>query len=467
MLLPSCFWLLAAQGYRVADLDPNLRATSGVVWRVSDAGLAVGSAHPLGASDWQGAVYRASGPQFLPPLPGDEVSNAFGVNAAGTAVGESDDVVQIGHQYRITPHAVQWQNGTPVPLASLVTGGDPIEPLAAVAINDAGQVLGWGRDAAGSAQRAFLFDGGLLTDLGALPGGSGAAPNALNRFGAAVGAADVAGGFRHAFLWQNGVMTDLHDPQALPGRVSSAWDINERGQVCGGGDYGADFLDYEVATLWDQGTVVRLGLLAGNESWARGLNDHGVVVGGAVDAAFQNVAVIWERGALSLLNARIPPGSGWHLLIANDVDNFGRIVGEGAHFGVLRPFLLVPDGGGGFQVYGAGCPGGNGETPYLTGSGAATPGGAVSCALTRGTAGSPGMLLAGRGTGRKTLAAGCELQILPLLPPRLPFTLDAAGSAVLEFTLPAPLAAGVYNLQAVLRAGGAPVTSNPLHMEVR
>lgn len=473
-MILSAFLCLAAipQAYRVADLDRDASALGGVAWRVHDSGQVAGSALAIGAPDWQGVIYSAAGTQFLPNLPGDEVGSAYDVNAAGTAVGESDDVVPIGHQLRIYPHAVVWIQGQVTPLTSLISGGDPIEPLNAYAINDRGQILGYGRYAAGSFLRTFLLENGIVTDLDDLHPGpdGGSSPGAMNERGQVVGTSDGPLFFRHAFLWENGVMEDLHDPAILLGRVSSAWDINDRGQIVGGGDYGADFLDYEVATLWDNGAILNLGLLAGNESWARGINDHGLIVGGALNGSFENVAVMWQDGALVDLNTRIPAGSGWHLLIANDVDNSGRIIGEGSYLGALRPFVLIPECDGAFQVYGAGCAGGGGYTPYLTGSGCPEPGGIVSLALTLGAAGQSGLLLAGIGTGVHSIAPGCDLQILPLLDRRAPLGLDSAGSALLRLRLPAGLAPGIYNLQAALRDPGASsgaTVSNPLRVDVR
>lgn len=472
--LPSAVLALAAspQAFRAHDLG-GPQAVAGDAWRLVDAGLAAGAALATGAPDYQGVIYAAAGPSFLPNLPGDEAGFAYDVTASGEAVGESDDVVQVGHQIRIYPHAVLWRGGQPIPLTQLITGGDPMEPQAAYAVNEQGWILGSGRLPGGSLPRTFLLRGGIVTDLGTLVPGGGTAAGALSERGQVVGTADAAGGFDHAYLWENGVLTDLHDFQVLQGRVSSAWDVNEAGQIAGGGDYVADLLDYQIATLWDHGVVVNLGKLAGEESWARGINDHGVIAGGALNGSLENVAVMWKDGALIELNPLVSP-PGWHLLIANDIDNAGRILATGSfQGGALRPVVLVPDCDGGYTVYGQACAGSGGFLPYLVGMECPLPAASIRISLVQGLGGAAGLLLAGTGTGVIVLAPGCDLQILPLLPRRLPITLAGAGAGAgylqLRPLVPPAAAGRSLYLQAVFKDPGGPsglTVSNPLQVRV-
>src|SRR5690349_21351240 len=125
-----------------------------------------------------------------------------------------------------------------------------------------------------------------LIDLGTLggPGSSVTGPSKiLNPQGAVVGGADTAnpdpfnpncfspGCFiQHAFRWQKGVLTDLG---ALPGGGSSfGVAINDRGQTVGQSQNG--LLDQltgtpeQVAVLWDHdGAITTLGTLGGNQSF--------------------------------------------------------------------------------------------------------------------------------------------------------------------------------------------------------
>jgi probable HAF family extracellular repeat protein len=90
----------------------------------------------------------------------------------------------------------------------------------------------------------------------------------------------------HAFLWQNGVMTDLGTIHNLP--VSLANGTNNKGQVVGfSQDLNGD-TSSTVAWIWQNGTITDLNtLIAGSSPLflieALGINERGQIAGPAVN----------------------------------------------------------------------------------------------------------------------------------------------------------------------------------------
>jgi probable HAF family extracellular repeat protein len=91
-----------------------------------------------------------------------------------------------------------------------------------------GQVAGQSLIADGGAH-AFLWENGVMTDLGTLGSGGSSGANAINPAGQVVGYSGPPGN-EHASLWEKGVVTDLG---TLGGPFSQAYDINPAGQVVG------------------------------------------------------------------------------------------------------------------------------------------------------------------------------------------------------------------------------------------
>src|SRR6266566_2946406 len=77
-------------------------------------------------------------------------------------------------------------------------------------INNRGQVVGQSDLPGDTTHHAFLWQNGVMTDLGTLPGIPGSLANGINNKGQVVGFSDDFSGNTVALLWQNGVMTDLN-----------------------------------------------------------------------------------------------------------------------------------------------------------------------------------------------------------------------------------------------------------------
>ena len=121
----------------------------------------------------------------------------------------------------------------------------------------------------------------------------------------------------HAFLWQDGVMTDLG---VLPGQEDSgASAINNLGQIVGSSGT-TDPETYEVTSqsfLYESGVMTALPVPS-SESYAGDINDAGVVVGTMrAGGGFSKWhAYIYADGVVTDLNSRLQPGSGLHILYA-------------------------------------------------------------------------------------------------------------------------------------------------------
>ena len=90
----------------------------------------------------------------------------------------------------------------------------------------------------------------------------------------------------HAFLWEDGVMTDLGTLGGW-GRNSFATHINGRGQVAG-----YSWIDAETyhAFLWEAGTMQDLGTLGGNSSTPAGLGPAGDRKSTRLNSSHQSVS---------------------------------------------------------------------------------------------------------------------------------------------------------------------------------
>jgi probable HAF family extracellular repeat protein len=116
-----------------------------------------------------------------------------------------------------------------------------IEPAAAISlysitelpfvpsdINDKGQIVG----------SQYLWDNGMLAELGFLPGSNSTQANSINNLGQVVGSSGLLGNSstNRAFVWQDGIMSSLGTPPALICtfcHYTTANDINDQGQVVG------------------------------------------------------------------------------------------------------------------------------------------------------------------------------------------------------------------------------------------
>lgn len=214
-------------------------------------------------------------------------------------------------------HAFLWRSGSMTDLGTLPGSTDSI----ATAINNRGQVVGE------SGSQAFLWQNGGMCALGTLPGYTDSWATAINDQGQIAGRAftprgdlDWASWPSHAFLWQKGVMRDLGVPQGC--LTSRAYGINAKGQVVG---WALSTDAHAHAFLWRDGTMSDLGKLSGKKlSRATSINDAGQIAGDAGNAADNVHALVWT--GTQPLDIGTLPACTYRRAIA--INNVGQTVGE-------------------------------------------------------------------------------------------------------------------------------------------
>ena len=193
------------------------------------------------------------------------------MNERGQVVGEAG--FDIGFPF-LGSHPYLWDKGVITDLGAaegaLYSG--------AMKINNRGQVLGESvifNDSGFVGIQPWVWENGVRTEI-SQPGNIEALD--MNERGQVIG--NIATGFSevHSFIWDSGELTDLTFPGAVSDFVTSfAYDVNERSQVVG---YSlvADS-EFEVhAFLWDHGVLTDLGIPS-PESVAGRINERGQIAG--------------------------------------------------------------------------------------------------------------------------------------------------------------------------------------------
>jgi hypothetical protein len=283
-------------------------------------------------------------------------SYAFAINDAGIAVGRADKWIAGGDR---GPRAVRWNaSGTAATeLGNLGTDSNGITGSEAYAVNAAGTAVGYANKLTGGAYDGargirWVASGTAATELGN-PDGTSTEATAINTAGSAVGVVQFYNGIYVAVRWDASgtAVTGLGNL----GAKSFACDINAAGIAVGIADkYTGGTPRGSRAVRWDaSGTAAtELGNLGtdssgGTNSYAYAINDAGIAVGMAdkyTDGTnLGHRAVLWNFDAIAIdLNTLIDPNSGWTLTNAVAISDTNWVTGSGS---------FDPDGPGPLDPY--------------------------------------------------------------------------------------------------------------------
>ncbi|MBI1190013.1 MAG: hypothetical protein GC200_04945 [Tepidisphaera sp.] len=322
----------AASAQSIVDLGVLPGGSTAQAVGVSANGdTAAGTVDLFGPGPSRGFRWTSQGLTDIGALPDSTGTWVNGISADG------DSLAGTGFLNSGFQHAIRWtRRGGVVEDLGVLPGGSASEAYGVS--GNGGAVVGASTTADSFHAFRWTRQRGLQ-DLGTLPTGTYSFALAVSINGTSVtGYADAAGA-DHAFIWttRNG-MTDLGTIN--PGESSVGYAIGAEGGTVAG--YSGN-----QAALWRHDRVRGLGILpGGNFTVGYAVSAGGQVVAGAGDTNGNTVATLWTNhlGMLDL-NAFLPTIgidlTGWQLTVASGLSADGStIVGRGSHDGQDRAWLV-------------------------------------------------------------------------------------------------------------------------------
>lgn len=317
---------------------------------INDTGMVAGASEDglvdplLGVPEVVAVLWNHGEIVKLGTLDGGHEAIANAINNRGQAVGPALNTIPdefsllgLGTQTR----AFLWENGL---MRDLGTLGGP--DAFALYVNERGQIAGFSYTNSTPNPTTgiptidpFLWESGRMLDLGSLGGTLGFA-NALNDRGEVVGSSDLPGDqIFHPFLSSGGIIRDLG---TLGGDSGEAFWINDVGEVVGRADVPGSQAHH--AFLWKQGVMTDLGTPDGDMcSTALALNARTQVVGDSGICGVGGHAFLWENGSIVDLSDLFLPGPNLRVIDVGFINDRAEIAAQGVlPNGDHHAVLLIP-----------------------------------------------------------------------------------------------------------------------------
>ena len=200
-----------------------------------------------------------------------------------------------------------------------------------------------------------------ITDLGTLEGGTFSQSFSINKYGLVSGSSNLADGNQHATLWLEKLKVDIGVP-GLGGPNSIAFGDNDGFQSDGEAETstpdpnGEDFCGFGthltcLPFLWQDGEMIQLPTLGGNNGVAMAISNRGQLAGFAENSTpdtgcpspqvLHFMPVVWEKGVIH----KMPTFGGDPDGVAQQINDKGEVVGGSgtcATFNTNFLYNLVP-----------------------------------------------------------------------------------------------------------------------------
>ena len=318
LLCASSLPAWADAGYRLVPLLDDSGATQVIATDLNRRGEVVGARSAPGHSL---RAFRWRAGQFT------DLHDAIDSTSSFTeAVGINDRSTIVGARYNTTTEFFEgvWIRGTQVTPLTVLPGETQVFPLD---VNNREQFIA---DSDGVQSGSYFVDGDNVQLLEGLPGSFSMNAIAINERGVVAANSWMGTGSR-AVLWQDGTAMDLG---LVAGATSSfVYSLNDRNQAVGIVMMGGSAR----AMRWQEGTMTLLPRLVPDEAASSpgGINNWGVIVGGVtiVQPEFRTTATLWFGNHVveldSLVRADDPLKPFVHLSSAGHINDRGDIVVSG------------------------------------------------------------------------------------------------------------------------------------------